>query len=81
MHGNVYEYCVDGFTFLLGGRDAVDPVAPEDKNDCVIRGGSWNKDADFARSAGRFRGGQTLYCNDESGFRFVVAPELKTNAE
>lgn len=54
MHGNVWEWCADGFRTYFD-RHEVDPVgdaahgAPR-----VVRGGSWLDDASGARSASRF---------------------------
>ena len=48
MHGNVWEWCLDGKRDYAAGRAEFDPVGPEDKNARrVVRGGSsW----DLARS-------------------------------
>ena len=62
-HGNVWEWCLDGFEDYPQGR-AIDPIAPWDASaDRVIRGGSFSFSAAHARSAYRynytpeFRGG------------------------
>jgi formylglycine-generating enzyme required for sulfatase activity len=54
MHGNVFEWCRDGY-----GEYSVDPReedglrTPEDTPDRVVRGGGWPGPARFARSAYR----------------------------
>jgi Uncharacterized conserved protein len=53
MHGNVMEWCLDGFGEYSDG-DAIDPQGPEDAPTRVIRGGSWEDQARYCRSA--FRG-------------------------
>ena len=51
MHGNVWEWCSDGFgTKLPGGTD---PVGPEGGSIRVLRGGSWLFYSDDCRSAFR----------------------------
>jgi formylglycine-generating enzyme required for sulfatase activity len=74
MHGNVYEWCediyhdsysnspIDGSAWLTGGE----------RDERVLRGGSWPYDSRFCRSAGRSRlapGIRTL----DIGFRVVVS--------
>jgi len=55
VHGNVFEWCLDGFDFGYYGRSpAVDPVAPwEGAAFRVARGGSFSDTAANARSANR----------------------------
>ncbi len=51
MHGNVWEWCSDGFgTKLSGGAD---PVGPGGGSDRVIRGGGWWYGPGLCRSAFR----------------------------
>jgi formylglycine-generating enzyme required for sulfatase activity len=61
MHGNVWEWCWDGFSKgyyqQLSIQSPVDdPLGPLEVADRVIRGGSWIDVARFLRSA--FRGGK-----------------------
>jgi formylglycine-generating enzyme required for sulfatase activity/endonuclease I len=53
MHGNVWEWCLDWYG--EGGTDApaTNPVGPETGTGRVVRGGSWNSDAQDCRSARR----------------------------
>lgn len=52
MHGNVWEWCLDGYDKSLPG--GVDPVrSPSDSSLRVVRGGSWNFDAFEGRCANR----------------------------
>ncbi len=53
MHGNVWEWCLDWFA-EYPAADAVDPAGPPGGKFKLFRGGGWNQDAEFARSANRF---------------------------
>jgi formylglycine-generating enzyme required for sulfatase activity len=53
MHGNVYEWCRDGYAEALPG--GVDPQGPAAAAARVIRGGSWFSSGRSCRSAGRSR--------------------------
>ena len=56
MHGNVCEWCQDYY-----GEDYYkqspenDPKGPASGSSCVLRGGSWFSNSNYARSAFRFR--------------------------
>lgn len=50
MHGNVYEWCWDGFA-PYDAKAAVDPVGPFEASARVYRGGNWGSDPRCARSA------------------------------
>jgi len=53
MHGNVWEWCLDGKRDYRA-QTQIDPVGSTEKgSDRVIRGGSWISDARLARSAYR----------------------------
>lgn len=53
MHGNVWEWVSDWFT-NYPAADLVDPAGPPQGRFKIFRGGGWNQDAEFARSANRF---------------------------
>lgn len=53
MHGNVWEWCNDAHSELTAA-EAVDPCEIGDAEAArVLRGGSWNNDAGYCRSASR----------------------------
>lgn len=53
MHGNVWEWCLDWFADYPA-VDASDPLGPPQGKMKVFRGGGWNNEVQFARSANRF---------------------------
>ena len=74
MHGNVWEWCLDGFTFvgLPGGR-VVDPRGPSTDSNRMFRGGGWNFYARDCRSALRASNVPSDQCAS-IGFRVVLLP-------
>ena len=54
MHGNVYEWCWDGYA-SYEAQAAVDPIGPLRATSRVLRGGSWYSLARLVRAAYRFR--------------------------
>lgn len=72
MHGNVWEWCLDGYANYPGGN-VTDPAAASPGSNRVDRGGSWSNSADNCRSAGRSWVGQVFRWFD-LGFRLALAP-------
>ena len=52
MHGNVWEWCLDGYAAYPNGK-AIDPLERGDGSNRVFRGGSWSYFAERCRSAFR----------------------------
>jgi eukaryotic-like serine/threonine-protein kinase len=72
MHGNVYQWCMDG-PRLYTANSAVDPHGPEGPGaGRVLRGGDWSGPAWVCRSACRAKVREPgKYRTDRSGFRVV----------
>jgi len=72
MHGNVYEWVSDWYGTYPSGS-VTDPTGPFSGSDRVARGGSWNYDARYCRSAYR-DSGYPGYRNGYFGFRLLRMP-------
>ncbi len=69
MHGNLWEWCRDGYQDRLPG--GVDPVVAQAASARVYRGGSWCYAAAYCRSAYRSRGSPS-YRSNYLGFRLAA---------
>ncbi|MDF1844156.1 MAG: SUMF1/EgtB/PvdO family nonheme iron enzyme, partial [Rubripirellula sp.] len=50
MHGNVWEWCLDG-NGAYPAESVTDPVGPKSETDHIYRGGSWRHGSDLCSSA------------------------------
>ena len=73
MYGNVAEWCQDGGPWTYPGGSAIDPAGPEVGEARMGRGGRWNDQPRYCRSAHR-SGGPPSYFWYDVGFRVVLAP-------
>jgi formylglycine-generating enzyme required for sulfatase activity len=74
MHGNVWEWVQDWWYRVYTTDGVTDPMGPETGSTRVLRGGSWNGSAYYARSAYRlsnFPGYRLAY---SYGFRLARTP-------
>ena len=76
MHGNVWEWCYDWSDDYKVGEVVENPKGPNKGTNRVMRGGGWDFDAAFCRSADRSRG-QPSYRTITTGFRLAQVPSLK----
>ena len=76
MHGNVWEWCSDGYDasyYATCARGVQDPTGPSSGSGRVVRGGSWHPaDRGDLRSANRYRLPPDPR-DDRFGFRVALA--------
>jgi len=78
MHGNVWQWCADMHGHYQEGY-IKDPNGKDSGNRRVLRGGSWNNEPRFCRSANRFHDEPSLRsCHDIFGFRVVLRLPART---
>lgn len=87
MHGNVWEWCIDGFDQdFYKNSPTVDPQAPENKRLAILRGGCWLSTARDCRSAVRLRL-NPIFTYHSAGFRLAlvsrstISPETSTGRD
>jgi formylglycine-generating enzyme required for sulfatase activity len=70
MSGNVWEWCHDWYTILLGTGDAIDPWGPATGTQRTVRSGGWDSNPRNMRSAFREAAIPTIPY-DSVGFRCI----------
>jgi uncharacterized protein (TIGR02996 family) len=71
LHGNVQEWCRDLFG-PYPAEDQIDPIGPEQGDQCVLRGGSWLVGGALCRSARRNNFFPDSYHHANYGLRVVL---------
>ncbi len=73
MHGNVWEWCQDGYSDDLPGGIALDPQGLAQAGDRVIRGGDWSNGGPANCRSGSREGRSPDFTGGRLGFRVVLA--------
>jgi formylglycine-generating enzyme required for sulfatase activity len=73
MHGNIWEWCQDCYSDYPEAKEVTDPKGISEGMDQVVRGGSWNRIAEYCRAAVR-HGHAPGSRDDDLGFRLVRLP-------
>ena len=78
MHGNVWEWCQDGWQPEMSAEPTVDPEGLDAGTARVLRGGSWFDNGGHCRSADRYRHDPADRING-IGFRLSLGLELRSS--
>ena len=76
MHGNVMEWCYDYYGYYSNDQVSLDPIGPIRGTKRVLRGGSFLRPAQNARSAAR-ESLEPSWRGSEIGFRVVLGYPLR----
>ncbi len=79
MHGNVWEWCEDRYSFYYALTPSADPTGPKVGDSRVHRGGGFRSLARYCRSADRARCAPSVSQFD-LGFRVVCSEEQRPGA-
>ncbi len=77
MHGNVWEFCSDGYGDYSTGP-TIDPKGKVDSKTRVLRGGGWFDDSGYCRSAFRLGLIPSDFTSRTAGFRVVLDVQERT---